>query len=1367
MKTFLNLVALVACMLALAALPCRAGYVYWETFNYYSNGYGVVNQSDGKWMPWKGSATSDDALISNNPPNFASHLRLSQAEAIGNAGFQEVVSFFPDALGAAPRARLRMSINYQGGAKNSDFYLWMCSGDAAALDTAYAESGPGGLIVNWAGLGSGNTVPLHIWNTFGIWKIADITSGQWHEIQYDIVKNQVGITGGLVGFTIDGTYFGAVPFPLRLQDSVTSNVINAFDFYAMDNDVLLVDNIVIEDIPVDIIATNFYVSVTGNDANDGTTPANAWATLGHALTMLEGIGIQLNPSAFVTATEAQPLPTQQWAVINVSTGMFVGEKNIAADTLDIYRLGYSNLPTFVRNEQLHNFLIVKGAGIGKTIFVDQLCSNDAKFKIYSRWVRLEDFTLWGQGLGGGETFFLDPIHFRPVDGLAMDFRVERVQVCPAPGAPPELLGNRAGVSFLANWRDCRNKVVRGCLFNAVGIGVKNYNNVAKFPVLVENCTFADLGGAPFSYRGIGVLCEGAGGWVKNCLFANITTNALDLTRGIGVHTWPILAANRKTAFSQVYLVDNNMFNIGQNGINFTKMDDGASYIAGADMICNGPVVFQTLDDMPYRAGLGNIGYKAARGGTYYVDRNSPIVRNSGAMGTSWSSAFRSPGYAVDLLGQSPPLSDATYPVTYYLRGKFTNEFTASNSNPKVGRGIQLPGTSDYVTFIGEGPDKTLIYKNSDFRNETGADGRNLTIYPTSKQSCTIRNMALVAESWFPPGANAYSYGAFRNWNSRSFLSNVYVSVLYRDTNTMQLVGLDTRQTAAISVNGTPLLEAIDCCFEGGYNGFRANDGPLTQKFTSCTFKGVYSPDGDSLGGYGVLLVGGNRNVELNKCIIGDSTRGAVYLGNNSTIFGDDNIIYGNGTTGVVNEGTGTDALTNNKTFDPLLATYNSHPLASPYRASGYGWYYRPLDLINSSWPMAGRNKQRQGWYTNGAPLTVAAVLWTNASAYASVDMWGAGTKLGSAATDGQRVFVQVNAVPANNYATLLALDAATGSNLWAATLGSAGKNAHGTPAVGETMVYYGEVMGDNNPQWVAAVDRLTGQIVWSNTVDTMNASAFMLHDGKVYFDTDWLVGGTWCLDALTGAMIWTNRFSAGDWGSSGMPLSPDGTVIYNHGDDGYLHAMDTSTGAHLWKFGPFEDGQGNFEPVVDNAGNIYCYFPGLTNDQPLVIFKVAPGGTPLWTNIFTIDSADGGMALSPDGSTLYVSLSSTSTDFGLFALDTASGALKWSANVGKGGGSPVVGAGNIIVSTFASTGQLYARGIQDNGMTYTVLWSVPLGPVHGGWSNNKSAFVRPCILPNGDVIVQNPAGLIACISIPEPALGALAALALLLVRRRR
>ena len=513
----------------------------------------------------------------------------------------------------------------------------------------------------------------------------------------------------------------------------------------------------------------------------------------------------------------------------------------------------------------------------------------------------------------------------------------------------------------------------------------------------------------------------------------------------------------------------------------------------------------------------------------------------------------------------------------------------------------------------------------------------------------------------------------------------------------------------------------------------------------------------------MLIVGGGKSVQLDKCIMGASDKGAVFVGNTSTLFGDDNIVYGNGTTGVVNEGTGVDLLTNSKMANPLLATYAALSLASPYRATGYGWAYRPLEPLNSSWPMAGRNKQRQGWYTNGAPLTVAGILWTNASATAGADIWGTGMKLGSTATDGQRVFAAVNPVAANNQATLLALDASTGTTIWNGVLGGAGRYCYGTPAVGESMVYIGEVL-DGPDQQVYGIDRVTGQIVWSNRIDCMNGAAMLLHNGKLYFDTDWNVAGAWCLDALTGTMLWTNRFAGGNWGSSGMPVSPDGNTVYNHGDDGILHTMDANNGATLWTAGPYEGGQGNFEPVVDNAGNIYCVFPGVTNGGPSsVLYKYAPNGSNLWSFLFNSESDDGGMAFSPDGNTLYVTISSTSTNVGLFAIDTATGVEKWRVYAGRCGGSPVVAApGNIIIGVFEDAGAIWARAIQDNGASATILWSISLGAPQAG-----TLLMRPAILANGDVIVQNPAGRIVCISVPEPALllGLAAGLALWLRKR--
>jgi outer membrane protein assembly factor BamB len=386
---------------------------------------------------------------------------------------------------------------------------------------------------------------------------------------------------------------------------------------------------------------------------------------------------------------------------------------------------------------------------------------------------------------------------------------------------------------------------------------------------------------------------------------------------------------------------------------------------------------------------------------------------------------------------------------------------------------------------------------------------------------------------------------------------------------------------------------------------------------------------------------------------------------------------------------------------------------------------------------------------------------------AAGDIWGSGIKLGSTATDGQKVFAAVNPVAANNQATLLALDAATGTTIWNAVLGGAGRFCYGTPAVGETMVYIGEVLDGPN-QKVYGVNRATGQIVWSNSVDTMNGAAVLLHDGKVYFDTDWNVAGLWCLDALSGTVLWSNRFSAGNWGTSGTSVSPDGGAVYNHGDDGILHAVNAQDGSTLWTAGPYESGQGNNEPMVDNAGNIYCIFPGATNGDPsAVLYKYNASGSNLWSFRFGYETDDGGLALSPDGWTLYATIASTTTNLGLFALDPATGGEKWRMDIGKCGGSPVVAApGNIVIGVYELAGTMWARAVVDNGASAALLWTISLGPVHGGWLN-KSAFMRPAILPNGDVMVQNPSGFIACISVPEPALllGVAAGLVLLLRKR--
>jgi hypothetical protein len=999
--------------LVVSAGAAFAGVVYWEGFNYYSNGHDIVEQSDGKWVPWGGPDNSDGNVVTNYPARFANTLRLTQLDA-GNAGFSEICSAFAeDTFAYMSRASVTFSMYVPTATVNDDFYLWFCSGDMGETNSAYTASGPGGIVVNWTGDSpAAPTASLHLWNDLTFAKVADITKGAWHDVRMDLYKFGVGTTGGVVGITIDGTYKGFTYFPLANVDNITNGKFNWLDFYAMGDDIMYIDNIVVQDIPVDIEATNFYVSMSGNDGNDGLTPGTAWRNLSTAINNL------CNPASVSNNMIAVPVPTNKWVVINVGTGVYLDVANnptMDAAPRDVYRFGYEATNPTQRSETwCHNFLLIRGAGIDKTIFV-QTYLNEFKFKVFSRFFRLEDCAIQAAS-DAAVSFYNDVVQMRPADGLGIDYRVERVRVYHTAATPGTLSGQRGGIGFIEAWQHMRNKVVRGCVLNNLGSGVKNFNNVSLYPLLVENCVFMNLPG-DYGARGNGLIFEGAGGWVKNCQFVNIGVNATGTDRGHAIEAWPIVGANLTKAFSDIMLESNNFYNIGVGGTNYLVQQVNASFI---------------------------------------------------------------------------------------------RDFDTQSFNP----------------------------------------------------------------------------------------------------------------------------------------------------------------------------------------------------------------------------------------FDP----------------------FNPLADI---WSTAGRNNQRQGWYTNGVVLTVATILWTNDSAKGAGDLWGSGIRLGSAVTDGEKLYAAVCPAAVNNNAGLLALDPANGTSIWKAVLGGAGRYLNGTPAVGGSMVYIGEILDGPN-QFVYGVNRADGTIVWSNSVDTMNGAAMLVHDGKLYFDTDWNAGALWCLDAGSGAVLWSNAFAGGNWGSSGSAVSPDGTAIYNHGDDSRLHAVDANNGATLWTDGPYADGEGNNEPIVDANGNVYCMFPGITNGSPsAIVNKYAPNGSNLWRCSFGSQTEGGGLALSPDGATLYATISSPSTNMGLLAIDTAIGAERWRVYAGKCGSSPVVAApGNIIITIYAEGSQIYARGVQDDGASGTILWSVSLGPVHGGWLGPAN-YTRPAVLPNGNVIVENPSGVIACLTVPEPVLVLGMLMSVLALLRRR
>ena len=426
------------------------------------------------------------------------------------------------------------------------------------------------------------------------------------------------------------------------------------------------------------------------------------------------------------------------------------------------------------------------------------------------------------------------------------------------------------------------------------------------------------------------------------------------------------------------------------------------------------------------------------------------------------------------------------------------------------------------------------------------------------------------------------------------------------------------------------------------------------------------------------------------------------------------------------------------------------------------------------WSLCGNNKQRQGWYTNGTPLFSAAVVWSNNTESTALGgVWYSRIRLGSGVTDGERFYVAVNPTPVNNNATLLALDLETGTNLWTGVLGGAGNCANGVPAVSDDMVFIGETTADGSGgnRQVYGVDKTNGQIIWSNRLAFMISGGMMLDNGRLYFETDWNPSGLWCLDALSGAMIWTNTtYSGGEWAANGPSLSPDSSVIYAHGDNGQIVAIDTTSGTTVWSR-TFAGSNGNLEPIVDTAGNVYCGFSGMTNDtQPDILVQFSPSGNTNWVYTFAGDVwSHGGYALSPDNEMIYCSHDSSTTNIGLTAVNTANGTKKWDCATGGTGGGCVVGApGNVIIGVFdIGNGVAAARAILDEGANGTILWTIPLSGTSADTDGRRVTWSWPTIISNGDVIVETSEGVIARITVPEPGILTGILGLLLLVRKIR
>jgi outer membrane protein assembly factor BamB len=247
--------------------------------------------------------------------------------------------------------------------------------------------------------------------------------------------------------------------------------------------------------------------------------------------------------------------------------------------------------------------------------------------------------------------------------------------------------------------------------------------------------------------------------------------------------------------------------------------------------------------------------------------------------------------------------------------------------------------------------------------------------------------------------------------------------------------------------------------------------------------------------------------------------------------------------------------------------------------------------------------------------------------------------------------------------TIYALDAATGEARW--TVEPDVEGFMNSPAVVEGVVYVGSL---DATLW--ALDAATGESLWERELGLRGTSPTVAGD-LLFVSASGLLHA---LDRRTGEQRW--RFQRFDDSLAGSTPAVTGDAVYHvataDSDESRLVAVDRESRSRRWESGE----RRRVLPMVAPAvGGELVYVADGINGPSLVAFDAATGET-----VWEADHARAGLFASPalaDG-TLYAG----SLDDSLYAVDAATGDLRWSFETGGGiVPAPAVAGGTVVVGS--------------------------------------------------------------------------------------
>jgi outer membrane protein assembly factor BamB len=272
------------------------------------------------------------------------------------------------------------------------------------------------------------------------------------------------------------------------------------------------------------------------------------------------------------------------------------------------------------------------------------------------------------------------------------------------------------------------------------------------------------------------------------------------------------------------------------------------------------------------------------------------------------------------------------------------------------------------------------------------------------------------------------------------------------------------------------------------------------------------------------------------------------------------------------------------------------------------------------------------------------------------------------------------------------LDIETGEIIWRFEEAK-GQYIEGGAISGDTFVI------GNSDGNVYALDVDTGDLKWTfETGHRVWATPLIVGD-TVYIGS--MDRNLYALSLSDGEVLW--KFSAqGAFAST--PVLQDG-ILYGGTFGNRVYAIDADDGTEIWRFPPEKPGENWFwgSPAVDGDA-VYAV------DVKGTVYKLnAETGEEIWPSVSKLAAKKnekdapvrGGPVLTEDGSTLLIS----SQNGSLYALDTADGSQRWSAESdGKGYVTPVVDGDIVYETQIHGSYRVRALELLDGGERYSELW---------------------------------------------------------------